>query len=398
MAELSLLPSLPRPYPHLRIGHLGTPALPEGVGTAIDLDGAHIATELSRGLDAIIVTADGSELSIRPKLLEMLIACESAAVPTVLRVMRPSDLDSPVAAVVSQIAAESPKLYELALSQVGTERAFLIEPVIDAAAELTAPFTDDEGAPVEEIARRRNAVVAHAPVVQACRFLDFLDLPIEPEPLVTAIIISRHAKNLDTTLQNLQRQSYARIDPLLVIDPLYEQAARDSVAEWDIPVRVVVSPPRPTAADRLNLGVQHAHGSVIAVIEETGLYGRDYLTDQVQALQHSGAHLVGKASWCVWNEEQQRSVVHAGAKQLRFDQVPALGTMVFHRETALALGFVRRRPATNRVFADAIRAQGGTVFVSHAYDAVLLQKGQTLADLGDGALEGAASHSSPQRQ
>ncbi|WBL19787.1 glycosyltransferase [Citricoccus sp. NR2] len=399
MPEQSQLPPLPRPYPHLRVGFLGATPLPQGAGTHIDLAGADIEQVLARGLDAVIVGSTGSDDAISPELLEVLIACESAAVPMVLRATQPSDLDSPVAAVVSQIAAETPELYELTLSQVGPERAFLIEPVIDAAEVLTAPSADKaEQNSLADITRRRTQVAEHSPASQARSFVEFLGLPTEHETLVTAVIISRHAKNLDSTLENLRRQNYPNIDPLLVIDPLYEQTARDAVTEWDIPVRVVVSPPRPTAADRLNLGVHHAHGSIIAVIEETGLYGPDYLTDQVQALTHSGAHLVGKASWYVWDADPQRSVVHAGAKQRRFDQIPALGTMVFHRETAAALGFVRRGPATNQVFAEAIRARNGMVFVSHAYDTVLLQKGQTLADLGESALNMAESNPSPRQE
>ncbi|MGO1523056.1 MAG: hypothetical protein ACTHWO_06790 [Nesterenkonia sp.] len=380
------LPPLPQPYPYLRVGHYGAAALPEGIGTHIDLTRVDVDQALADGLDCVVVSAAGSTERFAPQMLQLLTACEAAGVPTVLRTGLQEDLRSPVAAVVSHLALETEELYGQALRMVGPERAFAIQQPVDPCQVLTQGTEDPHQLSPEAIAERREALAEKSPRAQADRFMRFIGLPVEPEPLVTALIISRHAKNLHYSLENLKRQNYPRIDPLLVIDPIYEQQAREITADWDIPVRIAAANPRSLPADKLNIGAQHAHGEVVAVIEETGLYGADYLTDQLQALQASGAHLVGKASWFVWDPKKQRTVVTAAAKQRRFDQVPALGTMVFHRETGRVLGFTRRAPRVNEVFADRIRTGGGRVYVSHSFDTVLLSRGQTVEDLADGPM------------
>lgn len=387
---MSELPPLPQPYPYLRVGYLGAAPLLEGAGTAVDLTEADVDQALAAGLDCVVVSAAGSEHRIGPHILELLTACEAAGVPTVLRVAAQGHLRSPVAAVVSHLALDTEELYEEALRMVGPERAFLIQPAVDALQVLTeAP---DGGAPSDpahvtaEAAERRRMILAEqSPQAQADRFAGFLGLPVEPEPLVTALIVSRHAKNLHYSLQNLQRQNYGRIDPLLVIDPLYERQARELTAEWDVPVRIVTANPRSTPADKLNFGIQHAYGDVLAVIEETGLYGSHYVADQVQALHASGAHLVGKASWYVWNDQLGKPAVHAAAKQRSFDHVPALGTLVLHRATAQAVGFIRRVSSVEGALARRIREAGGRVYVSDACGTLLLRRGQTLADIGGDA-------------
>lgn len=397
------LPPLPQPYPHLRVGHLGAAPVPEGIGTAIDLTGADVDQALAAGLDCVVLSTAGSAHRIDPQALQLLTACEAAGVPTVLRAGAEADLRSPVAAVVSHLALETDQLYQQGLRMVGPERAFAIQPTISPLAVLTE--ADPEPQPAEpqhqetqhqesqhhgadhhtaEAAERRRRLLAEqSPQTQADRFVEFLGLPVEPEPLVTALIVSRHAKNLHYSLQNLQRQSYGRIDPLLVIDPLYQRQARELTAEWDIPVRIVTANPRSTPADKLNLGIQHAFGDIVAVIEETGLYGSHYLTDQVQALQASGAHLAGKASWFVWNDQLGKPTVHAAAKQRSFDHVPVLGTLVLHRATARTLGLTRRVSSVEGALARRIRDAGGRVFVSHAYDTVLLRHGQSLDDFAE---------------
>jgi hypothetical protein len=387
---VSDLPALPQPYPHLRVGHWSAAPLPEDMGLPVDLTKVGIDRALADGLDCVVVSAAGSDQRIDADLLEVLLACEAAGVPTVLRAGAVKDLRSPVAAVVSHFALETDELYEEGLKQVGPERAFELRPVVDPVGVLTA-IPDDVDTVTAEVARVRRRVLAEQTArAQADRFVAFLGLPVEPEPLVTALIVSRHAKNLHYTLQNLKRQNYARIDPLLVVDPLYEKDAREETADWDLPLRIVTANVRSTPADKLNVGLHHAYGDVLAVIEETGLYGSDYLRDQVQALQASRAHLVGKASWFVWNDQLGKATVHAASKQRSFEHTPALGTLVLHRSTARSLGFARRVSPVEGALTHRIREAGGKVYNSHAYETLLLRRGQMLSDIWDGAWREAA--------
>src|SRR5699024_5452569 len=125
-------------------------------------------------------------------------------------------------------------------------------------------------------------VATRSPRAVADRLLAHLGIPVAPVPLVTVLLVARNTEHLDVALTNLQRQAYPRLDPVLVINPLHAEAARAATAEWDVPLRIITSVPRSTLADRLNTGIAHAHGEVVAVFEQTVQYGPFHLVDSLQ--------------------------------------------------------------------------------------------------------------------
>lgn len=397
---MSELPSLPPSYPFLRVGHVGTSPLPEGIGKAVDLTESTpeiLEQELRRGLDLVTFggPADPHSAgrqglgSLTDAALAVLTACEAEGIPTLLQAEAAEDLGTSLASVVSHAVTAEPELYGRLVRRYGSERAFLLEPTVDPQATLLEDLHTPEALTPERIADRRELIASHRPAAQAARLLSFLGMPVEPEPLVTALIVSRRAENLHHTLENLKRQAHPRIEPLLVIDPLYAAEAREATAGWDLPLRLLVSNPRSTLADRLNVGVQHAAGQFVAVIEETPLYGPHHITDLLQAAQHSGAHLVGKASWHV-KDDAGAVVVRAPKLQRTFGEVPALGTVLMSTDIACRIGFTRRAAGINKALAERALNAGGTIISIHAYDTVLLRGGQRIEDLSIRDLQSAA--------
>lgn len=368
----------PQPYAYLRVGLLNAQPVFESIGTTVPLEGADLADVLKNGLDYILLGPQDLRSS---DALETLIACEGEGIPTVLRAERVEDLQAPVAAAVSHVVTFSAEVHRSALSQVGSERALLLEPPVDPVEALLEGRGTSEALVPEAVSRRRELIAARSPKALMDRLAGFLGFAVEPEPLVTAVVVSRKAENLDHSLQNLARQQYPRLDVLLTIDPLYEQQARELTAQWEIPVRLVVAQSRSTLADRLNLGVLHALGELVTVFEENALYGPHHITDLVQAVQHSGAQLVGKASWYVYDGAKGRMVPRAAAVQRTYDETPALGTMLLRRETAQRLGFTRRATGTNWPLAERLLNAGASIYSVHAYDTVIPKKGQTLQEL-----------------
>lgn len=390
--ELPELPELPEPYPYLRVGHVDTAPMPAGLGTAVDLTAASAETvqrELRRGLDLVTFGVPKSTYSpgaLTESALTVLTACEAEGVPTMMWAENPEDLEGPLAAVVSHAVTVQESLHSLLLRRYGSERSLLLEPTIEPQPLLLEDLGDPEALRPGVIGRRRELIESRSPAVQAARLLNFLGMPAEPEPLVTTLIVSRRGDNLDHTLENLRRQVHSRIEPMLVIDPLYEARAREATAGWDMPLQIKVAPARSTLADRLNLGVQHAAGQFVAVFEETALYGGHHLTDLLQAARYSGAHLLGKASWFVKDDDGGLRV--RGPKlQRTFGEAPALGTVLMPTEIARRTGFIRRAAGINRALAEGVRNAGGTIFSIHAYDTVLLSGGQTIKDLSIGDLQ-----------
>lgn len=373
----------PKPYPYLRVGHIGAEPVHPGIGNHIDLgplDGqAGLAETIRHGLDYVLLGGAG-EARMSDHELRVVTALEGEGIPTVLRTSSAADFQSELAAVVSHVIADEP-LVDSARAMFGPERVIEYHRVVDPLEVLLPEDPAPDFLSAEKIAERRRVLVERSPRAQVDRLAESLGLLKEPAPLVTAIIISRRAEHLDHTLSNLKRQVYPRLDPLLVIDPLYEKEARRATAGWDIPVRVETAQPRSTLADRLNLGVHHAHGEIITVFEENALYGHQHIADLVQVLQHSGAHIVGKASWHVWNEDTQQIRIRSPRLQHTTGEVPATGTLTMHRATARAVGFTRRAKGVNWAVSQRILNAGGSIISAHAFDTLLLSKGQTMNGL-----------------
>lgn len=362
------------PYPYLRIGHLNAPPLLGGIGTAIDLGSLDIDAALRAGLDFVSFSPE-SGYRIEEQSLAMLTACEAVGVPTVLRVAAPTDLDTQVAAVVSHIAATDVRLLDDVRARVGPERTLLAEDPIDPRETLLADRHDPASNRADAVSRRRDALATRSPRAVADRLLAQLGIPVDPPPLVTVLIVTRSADHLDNALANLRRQAYPRTDPLLVVDPLHAPAARDTTAEWDLPVRVVTAAPRSTLADRLNIGIQHAHGEVVAIFEEKVRYGPYHLVDSVQALEHSGAQLVGRAGWFVYDAAADDIHLKHPRRQRSFGEELSVASMVLRRTTAQKYGFVRRASGINWPIRERVQSDGGNTYSIHAFDMLVSGRG-----------------------
>ncbi|MDS2174057.1 hypothetical protein Q7C18_15235 [Nesterenkonia sp. CL21] len=387
MDELPEMRAPAAPYPYLRVGHLAAEPLPHGVGTAVDLDGLtpqDLERELRQGLDLVVLGAGAEQADGGPRLsadvLELLMVCEAEGIPTVLRIDAEPDLQGRLAAVVSHAVTTRPELHELMRRRLGIERALLLKPVIDPRQTLLEALDDPSGLATERIVERRELIASRSPEAQASRLLTFLGLPTVEEPLVTPLIVSRRAEHLRHAEANLARQRHRRLDPLLVIDPLFEDQAREETADWETPVRIITAGPRSTLADRLNIGIDQAAGRYVTVIEETATYGPWHITDLLQAAQHSGADLVGRASWFVKTDDGTVRV-KSPKLQRTFGEAPALGTMMLATETARRLGFPRRAASIGPAFAQRVISTGGRIFSIHAHDMLMMRRGQSLGDL-----------------
>lgn len=115
-------------YSHVKAGHLGTGPLPRH-RHAIDLADSAALVRV-KDLDwAVLGAGEAPEKDVRgipEHMLEVLIACEQHAVPTVLVIEGQDDLDSPVAAVVTHLATRDESLYEELRRRVGSQRAVLL--------------------------------------------------------------------------------------------------------------------------------------------------------------------------------------------------------------------------------------------------------------------------------
>ena len=93
-------------------------------------------------------------------------------------------------------------------------------------------------------------------------------------------------------LDSLLTQDYPAIDEILVVDGGSTDGTRGLVERRGPAVRLVDNP-GVTAASAMNIGLAEARNEIIVRADAHTLYAPDYVTRCVEALEHSGADVVG---------------------------------------------------------------------------------------------------------
>ena len=194
-------------------------------------------------------------------------------------------------------------------------------------------------------------------------------------PTVTiSIPVLNEEAFIDRCLNALDRQTYARIVEVLVIDGGSTDRTRELASRHRL-VRVISNPRRIQSAG-LNLALREANGDVFIRVDGHCEVADDYVARCVDSLQQTGAHMVGGA---MTPEARgtflQRGIAAAmssrlGAGPARFHSGGLAGWVdtvylgAYRTEDALAIGGYAEDQPTNEdaEFAHRMRQRGGVWF------------------------------------
>nr|WP_232958482.1 glycosyltransferase [Corynebacterium meridianum] len=116
--------------------------------------------------------------------------------------------------------------------------------------------------------------------------------------------------------------------------------------------------------------VQAASGDVVAKIDDDDLYGPQYLSDQIYALDYSGADVVGKQAHYMWIEASDCTSIVSPEREHKNTQFVAGPTIVTWRSTALATPFADLDKGEDTQFLKDIVDSGGAIYSADRYNFV----------------------------
>ena len=112
-------------------------------------------------------------------------------------------------------------------------------------------------------------------------------------PPVSVVLPTLNERGFVTDcLASLLAQDYPSIDEILVVDGGSHDGTQDLAEAFGAPVRVVDNP-RVTAAAAMNVGLAEAANELVVRVDAHSIYAPDYVRRSIEALEESGADVVG---------------------------------------------------------------------------------------------------------
>lgn len=125
----------------------------------------------------------------------------------------------------------------------------------------------------------------------------------DQNPEVCVVVASRRRDFAGRIATNFRNQRGIAAELIVVIHGSENLSERLVLWLGDLNCKIFVAPPETSLGEMLNFAVSKSRSEVICKWDDDDFYGRWFLVEQLQALQRTGAGLVGKGSWFSWMEK-----------------------------------------------------------------------------------------------
>ncbi|WP_255218291.1 glycosyltransferase family protein [Janibacter terrae] len=199
-----------------------------------------------------------------------------------------------------------------------------------------------------------------------------LDEHIRAPRTVTALVSTNRPHQLEHVIGQVGQQRDVTVQLALLMHGFEDEArVRTLAAEHGIDDLVVLhADQQVTLGACLNRLVDAATGDVVAKMDDDDLYGEYYLFDSLQALEYSGADVVGKQAHQMHLEGQGALIVRFPEREHRFTDFVAGPTIVMPRSVALKHRFPDVQIGEDSGLLRRVTKAGGTVYSADRFEFV----------------------------
>lgn len=194
---------------------------------------------------------------------------------------------------------------------------------------------------------------------------------------VSALVSTNRPHQLEHVIWQVARQRDVTVQLALLMHGFDEEArVRELAAEHGIEDLVVLHADQDVLLGScLNRLVDAASGDVVAKMDDDDLYGKHYLFDSLQALEYSGADIVGKQAHQMYLESQSAHLVRFPQREHRFTDFVAGPTMVMPRSVALEHRFPDAQIGEDSELLRRVVDAGGRIYSADRFEFVQVRRG-----------------------
>ena len=192
-------------------------------------------------------------------------------------------------------------------------------------------------------------------------------------PSVTIMLCTNRPHRVASALEGFAAQELVDFDVVLVahgFDPA-SQAVQDAIANCGIQsVTRIAADSALTLGECLNLAVEASTGEVLAKMDDDDFYAPRYLADLLDALEYSGADIVGKQAHYMYVESQDVTLHRFGHREHRYSDFVMGPTITGYRRVFHQIPFQRRSTGEDSSFLAAAHDAGYTIYSADRFNFV----------------------------
>lgn len=195
--------------------------------------------------------------------------------------------------------------------------------------------------------------------------------PAPRRPSVSVLLCTNRPHQLEHALAAVAAQTGVQLELVLVCHGFRpeEHRVRHHVSASGLPhVRVLEAGGDVSLGECLNRAVRASTGEVLAKMDDDDDYGPHYLGDQLDALRHSGADVVGKQAHYMYVASQDATLLRFGHMEHRFTDFVMGPTIVGRREVFERVPFEHRTTGEDSAFLAAVLDAGCRVYSSDRFN------------------------------
>ncbi len=203
------------------------------------------------------------------------------------------------------------------------------------------------------------------------------DLNLEYEELATkvsCIVSTNRPKNIQTIFENVGRQTFG-VHELLIVTHGFNlgQSAIESLkSQYEVAnVSVMFGNTDDSLGANLNRLVNASSGDTIVRMDDDDWYGPNYVRDMVNAIDYSGADIVGKACSYIYLESMNSTILTYAEHENRFTNFVRGATLAGPRSSFERYRFPELNRSEDSEFLSLVRANGGKIYSSDRFNFVV---------------------------